>query len=122
MKRMTVYLEESVDLELSRLAERRGRSKAELIWEALAKLVKEQLAEEQNAATGEALPSWLGAGDSGDYARRERQADLRPFPRSVGMGRSSLPNGAERDEEILLELLEKEHEEIIADYEARQQR
>ncbi len=122
MKRTTVYLEEGVDLELSRLAKRRGRSKAELIREALAKLVKEQLAEEQNAATGEALPSWLGAGDDGDYARRERQADLHPSPRSVGMGRSSLPNGAERDEEILLELLEKEHEEIIADYEARQKR
>ena len=81
-----------------------------------------ELVEEQNAATGKALLSWVGAGDSGgDYAGRERK-DLCPPPRSVRMGRSGLPGWAERDKELLLELLEREHEETIADYEARQKR
>ena len=40
------------------------------------------------------------------------------MPRSVGMGHSGMSNWAEQDEEILLELLEQDHEEIVADYEA----
>lgn len=88
MKRTTVYLEESTDLELSQLAKQQDRAKAELIREA--------------------LESYLGA---------ERKP--RPLPRSVGMGRSGVPDLAEHDEELLLEMLEQEHQETLASYEAQ---
>ncbi len=90
MKRTTVYLEEQTDLALSQIAKRRGQPKAELIRQALAAFIERE------------------------------QESPRPLPRSVGMGRSGMSNWAERDEEILLELLEQDHEEIVADYEARQ--
>ena len=92
MKRTTIYLEESADLALSQIAKRRGQAKAELIREGVASLIKPE------------------------------QQVSRPLPRSVGMGRSGSPDWAERDEETLLELLEKEYEETVADYEARQKR
>ncbi len=90
MKRTTVYLEEQTDLALSQIAKWRGQAKAELIREALAALIERE------------------------------QESPRPLPRSVGMGHSGMSNWAERDEEILLELLEQDHQEIVADYEARQ--
>ena len=78
-----------MDLALSRIAKRRGQAKAEVVREALTVLVRQE-----NASPDEEIPSWLGAGDSGG-------ADW-----------------AERDEE-LLELLEEEHQEILASWEAQ---
>lgn len=92
MKRTTVYLKEEMDLALSQIAKRRGQAKAEIVREALAALV-----EQEDKNLNHDIPSWLGAGDSG------------------GIGR------AESDDEVLLELLEQEHEEILADWEARKQ-
>ena len=86
VKRTTVYLDETVDRELARLARLEGRSKAKLIREVLDDYVREQ----QEVAT---VPDWVGMASSGS-------GDL-----------------AERDEEILAELLEEEHERVMADYE-----
>ncbi len=64
MKRTTVYLDESVDRELTRLARLEGRSKAELIREVLG----EHIGERQK---GSSVPEWVGiASGSGDLAKR----------------------------------------------------
>ena len=81
MKRTTVYLEEQTDLNLSQLARQQGRSKAELIREALTTYV------EQRAP--------------------------RPLPRSVGMGRSGVPDLAEHDEELLHKLYEEKYARLM---------
>jgi predicted transcriptional regulator len=91
MKRTTVYLDEVTDLKLARLARLRGRSKADLIREALDRLVE---TEGQEGS----LPSWVGA------------------------GRSGIPDLAERDEELLGELYQEEHERIMADWKALQEK
>lgn len=51
----------------------------------------------------------------------ERQGTPRPLPRSVGMGRSGVPDLAERDEELLAELYEEKYARIMADQEAKQE-
>lgn len=89
MKRTTVYLEELTDFSLSQIAKQRGTSKAELIRQALTALVER----EQRAAADEAEPSWLGAGASGRADAREYDAEL-------------------------LELLERDHEDALASYDA----
>jgi len=90
MKRTTVYLDELTDLELSRLAKQQGRSKAELIREALGAYTKQQ------KRSQESLPSW------------------------VGMGRSGVPDLAERDEELLGEIYEERYAHIMEDWRARE--
>lgn len=90
MKRTTVYLEEDVDLELAELARQQDSSKAELIRKALNGFVK---AERQENPP---VPSWVGAGRSG-------QPDL-----------------AERDEEILAEILDEKHERIIKEWQEQE--
>ena len=118
MKRLTVYLEDYLDLALARIAKQRGQSKAELVRETLAAFAER----EQQAGADEAVPSWLGAGDSSVTTVLGREEGLRPLPRSVGLGRSGSPGWAERDDEILLELLEREHEEILASYDEAQKK
>ena len=90
MKRTTVYLDELTDLELAHLAKQQGRSKAELIREALAAYTQQQ------KRAQEPVPSW------------------------VGMGRSGVPNLAERDEELLGEIYEERHARIMVDWKARE--
>lgn len=90
MKRTTVYLDETTDLELAQLARQQGRAKAELMREALTSYV-------------------------------ERQRVPRPLPRSVGMGRSGVPDLAERDEELLGEIYEEKHARIMAAWTARKE-
>jgi len=51
----------------------------------------------------------------------ERQGMPRPLPRSVGMGRSGVPDLAERDEELLAGLYEEKYARIMADQEAKQE-
>lgn len=82
MKRTTVYLDELTDLELARLAKQQGRSKAELIREAL-----------------------------DTYAENARKA-VRPVPDWVGMGNSGGKRIAERDEELLREGFAEEYERL----------
>ncbi len=89
MKRTTVYLEEATDLKLSQIAKQRGTSKAELIRQALTALIER----ERQGAADEAAPSWLGAGASGRADAREYDAEL-------------------------LELLERDHEDALASYDA----
>lgn len=92
MKRTTVYLDELTDLELARVARQQGRAKAELIREALEDFLREHREKPRE------VPSWVGA------------------------GRSGMPDLAERDEELLAELLDQEYEEILADWQERQAR
>jgi len=92
MKRTTVYLDDRTDLELARLARQQGRSKAELIREALAAHVATAARESQGA------PDWVGMVDSGG-ARI-----------------------AERDEELFGKLLEEEYDQILTEWHARRQR
>ena len=68
MKRTTVYLEEQTDLNLSQLARQQGRSKAELIREALGAYTRQQ-------SCNQDMPSWVGAGRSGipDLAERDEE-------------------------------------------------
>lgn len=89
MKRTTVYLEEEMDLALLQIAKRRGQAKAELIREGLAALIER----EQEAVADAALPSWVGAGDSGGSSWKDHDKEL-------------------------LELLEKDHEEGLASWDA----
>ena len=49
----------------------------------------------------------------------ERQTEPRRLPRSVGMGRSGVPDLAERDEEILAELYKEEYERDLSKEEAK---
>ena len=86
MKRTTVYLEEQTDLNLSQLARQQGRSKAELIREALKA-----------------------------YTRQQKHVE-KPTPSWVGAGRSGIPDLAERDEELLGEIYEERHARIMADW------
>lgn len=109
MKQLTVYLEDYPDLALARIAKRRGQSKAELIRETLVAFAER----EQQAGADDAVPSWLGAGDSSLTTVLGREEGPRLLPRSVGLGRSGSPGWAERDDEILLELLERDHEEVL---------
>ncbi|TBH15911.1 CopG family transcriptional regulator [Thermus thermamylovorans] len=67
MKRTTLYLPEELDLLLSQLAQREGRSKAEPIREAL-----ERFAE---ARREEVLPSWVGVGESADPGYIDRDEE-----------------------------------------------
>lgn len=90
MKRTTVYLEELTDLELARLAKQQGRSKAELIRDALE-----------------------------TYTRQQKRAE-EPVPSWVGMGRSGVPDLAQRDEALLGEIYEERHARIMADWRARE--
>ncbi|WP_135257411.1 MULTISPECIES: CopG family transcriptional regulator [Thermus] len=71
MKRTTLYLPEELDLLLSQLARREGRSKAQLIREAL-----ERFAEAKREGV---LPSWVGVGESRDpgYIDRDEEELLR---------------------------------------------
>ena len=85
-----MYLEEETDLALSQIAKQRGRAKAEIVREALTALI------EREGKSPTAIPSWLGAGDSGGMSH------------------------AESDDETLLELLEQEHQEILTSWEAQQ--
>lgn len=94
MKRTTVYLEEQMDLALSQIAKRRGRAKAELIREGVAALISQ----EQKVLADEGVPPWLGAGDSGGVY------------------------DAEREEDVLLELLEAEYKEILTSYDEEQKK
>lgn len=91
MKRTTVYLEERTDLSLLQLARQQGRAKAELIREAL------EIYTQQQKHGQEPVPSW------------------------VGMGRSGVPDSAERDEELLGELYEERQARIMADRRAREE-
>ncbi|ADI14519.1 CopG family transcriptional regulator [Truepera radiovictrix] len=50
----------------------------------------------------------------------ERQRTPRPLPRSVGMGRSGLPDLAERTDELLGGLYEEEHASVTAASRERQ--
>ena len=93
MKRTTVYLEEQTDLALSQIAKRRGQAKAELIRQALTAYIER----EQKAVADEAVPSWVGAGNSG-------------------------VSGWTDDDRELLELLEKDHEEALASWDAAQRK
>lgn len=47
-----------------------------------------------------------------------REAKPRRQPRSVGMGRSGVPDLAERDEELLGELLEEDYARVMAEWAA----
>lgn len=71
------------------------------------------LAQQQKRAKAELIREALH-----DYV--ESNATTRSLPQSVGMGRSGMPDLAERDEELLGQLLEEEHERIMADWNARQ--
>ena len=72
MKRTTIYLDETLDLELARLARRGKRSKAELIREVLSKHItkfKDDAFE---------LPDWVGIGSAeAAYTSKEDEALLR---------------------------------------------
>ncbi|MDQ3397964.1 MAG: ribbon-helix-helix domain-containing protein [Deinococcota bacterium] len=48
------------------------------------------------------------------------QEKPRRLPRSVGIGRSGMPDLAERSEELYGKFLEEEFEEIMADWQERQ--
>ena len=69
MKRTTVYLEERTVLELTRLAKEQGRSKAELIREALEGYVA-------RTEHPRPLPRWVGMGGSGMPDLAERTEEL----------------------------------------------
>jgi predicted transcriptional regulator len=90
MKRTTVYLDESTDLGLARLAKQRGRAKAELVREAL----QTYLRDAEKAV--DTVPAW------------------------VGMGRSGMPDLAERTDELLGEIYEERHARIMAEWEEYQ--
>ena len=90
MKRTTVYLDEMTDLGLARLAKQQRRSKAELVREAL----QTYLEDAEKAV--DTVPAW------------------------VGIGRSGVPDLAERDEEILGEIYEERQARIMAEWEERQ--
>lgn len=69
MKRTTVYLDDRTDLELARLARQQGRSKAELMREAL----EHYLAQE---ARPRSLPRSVGMGRSGRTDLAEHDEEL----------------------------------------------
>lgn len=50
----------------------------------------------------------------------KKHEGARTLARSIGMGRSGMPDLAERAEELYGKLLEEEFEEIMADWQARQ--
>ncbi len=83
MKRTTVYLSETTDLELTRLAHHDGRSKAELIRDALESYVE------------------------------KKQEKKRTLPKWVGAGRSGIPDLAQRDEELLGQIYDEKYERIF---------
>lgn len=90
MKRTTVYLDETTDLELSQLARQQGRAKAELVREALQTYLKDV------AGADAPVPAW------------------------VGMGHSGVRDLAERDEELLGEIYEERYARITAEWEESQ--
>ena len=70
MKRTTVYLEERTDLEFGRLAKQKGRSKAELMREAMRRYLEREDAKFE-------VPDWVGIGVShGDDAFTAAELDI----------------------------------------------
>lgn len=76
-------------------------------------LAPSQTAKRRGQAKAEIIREALTA-----LVEREQESP-RPLPRSVGMGRSGVANWDERDKEILLE---RDHQETVADYEALRKR
>lgn len=72
-----------------------------------------QLAKRRGRAKAELMREALAS-----YLERQHTPCL--LPRSVGMGRSGVPDLAERDEELLAELYKEKHARITADWEAEQ--
>jgi predicted transcriptional regulator len=68
MRRTTLYLPEEVDLELTRLARKKGRPKAELVREALRRYLQEE-------AQGQ-VPAWVGLGASQDPSYIDRDEEV----------------------------------------------
>jgi predicted transcriptional regulator len=68
MRRTTLYLPEEVDLELTRLARKKGRPKAELVREALWRYLQEE-------AQGQ-VPAWMGLGASQDPSYIDRDEEV----------------------------------------------
>jgi Ribbon-helix-helix protein, copG family. len=66
MRRTTLYLPEEVDLELTRLARKKGRPKAELVREALWRYLQEEAQ----------VPAWVGLGASQDPSYIDRDEEV----------------------------------------------
>ncbi len=71
-----------------------------------------RLARQQDRPKAELIREALKA-----YISREQKP--RKLPRSIGMGRSGMPDLAERDEELLGEIYEERYARIMADWKDR---